>query len=425
MPGQSKSTIRCQGIRPEDRPFNAEQIRQDFPNLHVRASNQPLVYLDNAATTHKPAAVIEAIVQFYTTSNANIHRAVHALGRCATDAYEQSRAKIQAFIGAREPEEIIFVRGATEATNLVAQCIGMHHVSRGDEILVTEMEHHSNIVPWQMLCERTGAVLKHVPVTEEGELCIESFSNLLSSRTKLVAVAHVSNAIGTINPVEKIVELAHGCGAVVIVDGAQAMPHLRVNVEALGCDFYAFSGHKMFGPTGIGVLWGKREWLEQLPPYQGGGEMVQSVSFDRAEYAKLPHRLEAGTPNIAGAIGLGAAVEYLSRIDFDALRKHEADLLQAARAGIAGIPGVKVLGMAEVSVPIISFTIDGMGAHDIASILDQNGIAVRSGHHCAQPLLRRFGCEEMVRASFAFYNLREEVDVFVAGVEEASTAAMS
>jgi len=391
-------------------------VRRDFPVLAGTANGKPLVYLDNAATSQKPKQVIEALTRFYTEENANIHRGVYELSQRATLAYERARANVQRFLNAADPHEIVFVRGATEAINLVATTMARSRFRRDDEIVVSAMEHHSNIVPWQIACELTGARLRVIPMSEAGELDLEAFATLLSERTRLVAVTHVSNSLGTINPVRTIARMAHDAGVPVLVDGAQAAPHLLIDVQDLGADFYAISGHKMFGPTGIGVLYGRAELLEALPPYQGGGEMIRSVTFERTTYAPLPAKFEAGTPHIAGAIGLGAAVDYIRHLSWDWIEQHEHDLLAYATEALTAIPGVRIVGTAREKAAVVSFVMDGIHAHDIGTILDQEGIAIRAGHHCTQPVMDRLGPPATARASFAFYNTRAEVDALAQGV---------
>ncbi|MDD5248338.1 MAG: cysteine desulfurase [Rhodocyclaceae bacterium] len=385
------------------------RLRRDFPILGRSVHGWPLVYLDNAATTQKPRAVIDCEARYYAEYNANIHRGVHQLSQIATDAFEAARTTVQQFINAAHREEIVFVRGTTEAINLVATSYGQHFRA-GDEILVTEMEHHSNIVPWQLLCERSGATLRVAPIDDSGALIPEIFARLLGPRTRLVALAHISNALGTINPVRELVELAHAHGAVVLVDGAQAVPHLPVDVQALDCDFYAFSGHKLYGPTGIGVLYGKQALLEAMPPYQGGGEMIRQVTFARSTYNDLPYKFEAGTPNIAGGIALGAAIDYLAAQGLDAVAAHEQALLDYATGLASEIPGLRLIGTAPHKASILSFVLDDIHPHDIGTVLDGEGVAVRTGHHCAMPVMEHFGVPATVRASFAMYNTREEVD---------------
>lgn len=398
--------------------FDLEKVRSDFPILRERIHGRPLVYLDNAATSQKPDAVIEAIVHYYRHENANIHRGVHLLSQRATESYEAVRSKVQSFLNAAEAREIVFVRGATEGVNLVAQTYGRAHVGPGDEVLITAMEHHSNIVPWQILCEEKGAVLRVVPINERGELQLEQLKMLLGPRTKLIAVSHVSNALGTINPVKWLTRIAHANNVPVLVDGAQAAPHLSVDVQDLDCDFYVFSGHKMYGPTGIGVLYGKAALLEAMPPYQGGGDMISSVTFEKTLYNNVPHKFEAGTPNIAGVIGLGAAIQYVEGIGIDSIGAHEQELLAYATERVEAIPGVRLLGTAAHKAGVLSFIMEGIHPHDIGTILDQEGIAVRTGHHCAQPVMDRFGVPATVRASFGLYNTRAEIDSLLLGLEK-------
>ena len=401
-----------------DLAFDVARLREDFPILRERVHGKPLVYLDNAATTQKPQAVIDAVVRYYAHDNGNVHRGVHTLSQKATDAYEAARSKVQRFINAGAVEEVVFVRGTTEAINLVAQSYARPLLSVGDEILISAMEHHSNIVPWQLVCENTGAVLKVVPVTDSGELDMEAFTTLLGPRTQLVAITQLSNALGTITPIERIIVAAHAMGVPVLVDGAQAVSHLAVDVRTLDCDFYAFSGHKVFGPTGIGVLYGKAKYLNGMPPYQGGGDMIRSVSFAKTEYNDLPYKFEAGTPNIAGAIGLGAALDYVSAVGIDAVTAHEQDLLAFATREASHIPGLRIIGTAPHKASILSFVLDGVHPHDIGTILDRSGVAIRAGHHCAMPLMRRFGIAGTARASFALYNTRDEVEALIAGIDE-------
>jgi cysteine desulfurase/selenocysteine lyase len=398
--------------------FDVSQVRADFPILKVNVHGKPLVYLDNAATSQKPQVVLAAITHYYTAENANIHRGVHALSELATQDHERARIKVQHFIHAADPSEIIFVRGTTEGINLVAQTYGRTHVGAGDEIIISALEHHSNIVPWQILCEQQGARLRVIPVNDSGELLLDEFEKLLGPKTRLVAVAHVSNALGTIVPLRKVVEIAHGKKVPVLVDGAQAAPHLRIDVQALGCDFYTLSGHKMYGPMGIGVLYGKRELLDAMPPYQGGGDMISSVTFEKTLYNKLPYKFEAGTPDVSGAIALGAAIDYLTALDLDRVAAHEHELLLYATKALSSIPGVRLIGTAKSKAAVISFVMDNVHAHDVGTILDQEGIAVRTGHHCAQPLMQRFGVEATARASFALYNTKEEVDALVEGIHK-------
>ena len=398
--------------------FDVERVRADFPILHERIHGRPLVYLDNAATSQKPDAVVQAMSDYYRHDNANIHRGVHLLSQRATEAYEQARNKVQSFLHAGEAREIVFVRGATEAINLVAQTYGRQHVGAGDEVLITAMEHHSNIVPWQILCQEKGATLRVAPINERGELDVEEFKRLLGSRTKIVSLAHVSNALGTINPVKWITRMSHAANVPVLVDGAQAVPHLPVDVQDLECDFYAFSGHKVYGPTGVGVLYGKAALLEAMPPYQGGGDMISSVTFEKTTYNKIPYKFEAGTPNIAGVVGLGAAIAYVDKLGMSEIGAHEHDLLTYATERITAIPGVRLVGTAREKAGVLSFVIDGIHPHDIGTILDQEGIAVRTGHHCAQPVMDRFGIPATVRASFGLYNTRREIDALIDSIEK-------
>ncbi len=416
-PAREARTSDARPARPaKAAPFDVRKVRDDFPILHQKVFGKPLVYLDNAATSQKPRAVIDAITRFYETDNANIHRGLHALSERATSAYEKARGKLRAFVNAAEDREIVFVRGTTEAINLVAHSYGRAHVGPGDEVLITAMEHHSNIVPWQLLCEEKGARLRVAPIEDDGALRLDELERLLTPRTRIVAVAHVSNALGTINPVLRIVEMAHRRDIPVLVDGAQAAPHLKVDVRELGCDFYALSGHKMFGPTGIGILYGRADLLESMPPYQGGGDMIASVSFEKTTYNRLPYKFEAGTPHIAGVIGLGAAVDYLSGLDASGRAAHEEDLLRIATQTIGSLPRVRLVGTARDKTSVVSFVIDGVHPHDIGTVLDRDGIAIRAGHHCAQPLMDRFGVAATARASLALYNTREEIDILAAGL---------
>lgn len=395
-----------------------EQIRRDFPVLHQKVYDRPLVYLDNAATVQKPRAVIDAISDFYAHDYANVRRGVHLLSMRADQAYEGARETIRSFINAADRREIVYVRGATEAINLVAQSFGRTHLQAGDEILVTEMEHHANIVPWQLLCEQLGTVLKVAPINDAGELIMEALARLIGPRTRLVAVAHVSNALGTVNPVADIVRLAHAGGARVLIDGAQAVPHMAVDVRALDCDFYAYSGHKMYGPTGIGVLYGKRELLEAMAPYQGGGEMVKRVSFEEVIYSDLPYKFEAGTPHIAGAVGLAAAIDYMRHIGLDRIAAHEAELLAHATEALQAIPGVRIIGTAAHKAGVISFLMGRAHAHDIGTIMDRQGVAIRAGHHCAMPVMSRFRVPATARASFAVYNTHQDVEALVQAIHK-------
>jgi cysteine desulfurase/selenocysteine lyase len=398
--------------------FDVERVRQKFPILTEKIYGKPLVYLDSAATSQKPQAVIDAISRFFLKENANVHRGVHYLSERATEEYDGARAKVQRFLNAKESCEIIFVRGTTEAINLVAQTYGKTHLAEGDEVLITAMEHHSNIVPWQILCAERGAHLRVAPINDAGELLLEEFEQLIGPKTKLVAVTHVSNVLGTINPIRRIVEIAHARGACVLVDGAQAAPHLKVDVQALGCDFYALSGHKMYGPTGIGVLYGRSELLEEMPPYQGGGDMILSVTFEKTVYNKLPYKFEAGTPNMAGAVGLAAAIAFISGLGHEALAAHEHDVLAYGLRVLCEVQGLQLIGTADAKASVLSFVLDGIHPHDIGTILDREGIAIRTGHHCAQPLMSRFGVAATARASLGCYSRRQDIDALVAGLEK-------
>jgi cysteine desulfurase/selenocysteine lyase len=397
----------------------AEAIRREFPILDETVHGRRLVYLDNAATTQKPRAVIDRLARYYGEENANVHRGVHALADRATEAYERSRASAAAFMNAAGPREIVFVRGTTEAINLAARSFARPRLAAGDEILVTVMEHHSNIVPWQMVCEETGARLEVAPMTDAGELRLDEVARLLGARTRLVAVTHVSNALGTVNPVEAVVELAHARGVPVLVDGAQAVGHMAVDVQALGCDFYAFSGHKMYGPTGIGVLYARGPLLEAMPPWQGGGEMIRSVRFDRSTYRDAPHRFEAGTPHIAGAVGLDAAIEFVRRVGLAHIEAHERELLAYGTEALSTVPGVRLIGHGARKTGILSFALEGVHPHDVGTVLDRAGVAIRAGHHCCQPLMERLGVPGTARASLAVYNTREDIDALVAALREA------
>jgi len=396
--------------------FDVARVRQDFPILSEKIHGKPLVYFDNGATSQKPSCVIDAIDHYYRAENSNIHRGVHQLSERATAAYEAARGKLRGFINARSEQEIIFVRGTTEAINLVAQSYGRAFLQAGDEIIVSAMEHHSNIVPWQMLCQQVGAKLRVIPINHDGEIVMDEYQRLLNDRTKFVSVTHVSNALGTVVPVKQIVDLAHGRGVPVLLDGAQAVPHLPIDVQGLDCDFYAFSGHKMFGPTGVGVLYGRAELLEKMPPYQGGGDMISLVTFEKTHYNVLPYKFEAGTPNIADGIALGAAVDYLRALDWPAVAAHEDRLLRYATAALEQIPTLRIIGTAKEKAGVLSFVFDHVHAHDVGTILDQEGVAVRAGHHCAMPVMQRFGVPATARASFAFYNTIEEVDVLVRAI---------
>ena len=395
---------------------SASGHRENFPVLDQRVHGKPLVYLDNAATTQKPQMVLDAMNQFYQADNSNIHRGVHELSERATRHYEEARVKIQRFLNAADWREIIFVRGATEGINLVAYTYGRKHIGAGDEIVISAMEHHSNIVPWQILCEEKQAILRIAPINQRGELLLDEFEKLLGPRTKLVSVLHVSNALGTINPVAEIVRMAHRHGAPVFIDGAQAVAHMKVDVQALDCDFYALSGHKMFGPTGIGVLYGKAALLNKMPPYQGGGDMISSVTFAKTTYNELPYKFEAGTPNIAGTIGLGAAVDYINEIGLDRIEAYEHELLAYGTAQLERIPGLRLIGTAREKASVLSFVLEGVHPHDVGTILDREGVAVRTGNHCAQPVLEWLGVPATTRASIAFYNTKQDIDALVAGI---------
>ena len=392
------------------------RLRQDFPILHQKVHGKPLVYLDNAASSQKPRQVIEAISRFYAEDYSNIHRAVHLLSERSTRRYEEGRTRVQQFLNARDAREIIFVRGTTEGINLVAQSYGRSRLRAGDEILVSGLEHHSNIVPWQMVAEQTGAVLRVVPINDRGEVPVEEFERLLSPRTRMVAIAHVSNALGTVVPVRRMIEIAHRRGVPVLVDGAQAAPHMKVDVQELDCDFYVFSGHKLYGPTGIGVLYGRESLLEQMPPYQGGGDMIRSVTFEKTTYNTLPYKFEAGTPDIAGVVGLAAALDYVGETGLERIAAYESELLAYATQRLAGVDGLKIIGTAREKAAVISFVLEGVHPHDAGTVLDREGIAVRTGHHCAQPVMQRFGIAATTRASLAFYNTREEVDALARGI---------
>jgi cysteine desulfurase/selenocysteine lyase len=402
--------------QPEVR-FDVAKIRKDFPILEQKVNGKPLVYLDNAATSQKPQSVIDALVRYYSTNNSNVHRGVHTLSQLATDDYEEARGKVRAFLNAAEDREIVFVRGATEGINLVAQTFGRTNIGQGDEIIISAMEHHSNIVPWQLLCQERGAHLRIVPVDDAGELLIDEYERMLGPRTKLVSMTHVSNALGTVNPAKQIVGMAHRHGVPVLLDGAQAVPHCPVDVQDLGCDFYVFSGHKLYGPTGIGVLYGRAELLEAMPPYQGGGEMIKSVTMEKTVYGDIPNKFEAGTPNIAGSIGLGVAIDYINDLGIDWIAAYEQELLEYGTDCLSGLSTVRIIGTAPVKSGILSFVMDGVHPHDIGTILDREGIAVRTGHHCAQPLMERYGILATSRASLAFYNTKEEIDALVKGLD--------
>jgi cysteine desulfurase/selenocysteine lyase len=399
--------------------LDVERVRADFPILLSRVHGKPLVYLDNAATAQKPQVVLDRLAQYYSSENANVHRGVHHLSEIGTRAYEETRAKAQCFLNAAHSREIVFVRGTTEAINLVAATHGRTAIGEGDEIVVSAMEHHSNIVPWQMLAEQTGARLRVIPMNDDGELLVDEYEKLLGPRTKLVSVVHVSNSLGTINPAKRIIEMAHDRGALVMLDGAQAAPHLNVDVQDLDCDFYAFSGHKLFGPTGIGILYGKEALLEKMPPYQGGGEMIQSVTFEKTTYADLPAKFEAGTPHIAGVVGLGAAIDYVNNLGLERIGAYEDELLAYGTEQLSTIDHLTMIGTAEKKASILSFVLEGVHPHDTGTILDNEGIAIRTGHHCTQPVMQRFGIPATARASLAFYNTRSEIDALVGGIRRA------
>ncbi|MBC8123951.1 MAG: cysteine desulfurase [Gemmatimonadaceae bacterium] len=413
-----KLTVDAPVLKPDAVPFEVERIREDFPILLQKVHGKPLVYLDNAASTQKPQVVIDTMTRFYSEYYSNVHRGVHQLSQLSTEAHEAVREKVRQLLNARSQREIIFVRGCTEGINLVAQTYGRKHLQAGDEILISAMEHHSNIVPWQMICEEKKAHLRVAPINDAGEIIVEEYEKLLSERTRLVALVHLSNALGTINPVRELIELAHRRGIPVLVDGAQAIPHLSVDVQELDCDFYVFSAHKLFGPTGVGVLYGKEALLDAMPPYQGGGDMIRSVSFEKTDYNVLPYKFEAGTPDIAGAIGLGAAIDYVQEIGLETISAYEHDLLTYATEAIQQVPGVRLVGTAAQKASVLSFVLAGVHPHDIGTILDRDGIAIRVGHHCAQPVMKRFGVPATARASFAFYNTRAEVDTLVAGLHK-------
>jgi cysteine desulfurase / selenocysteine lyase len=399
-------------------PFQALRIRADFPILGQQIQGHPLVYLDNAATAQKPRSVIDALSRYYTDQNANVHRGVHHLSQVATDAYEAARRKVKQFINAKTDIECIFVKGTTDGINLIAHSYGRQNIKQGDEIIVSEMEHHSNIVPWYMLCEETGAKLRVIPINDQGELCMDTYKSLFNERTKLVTVVHISNVLGTVNPAKELVQIAHAHNVPIHLDGAQAVPHQRVDMQKLDCDFYTFSGHKLFGPTGIGILYGKEHLLDTMPPYQGGGSMIQNVSFEKITYGVLPNKFEAGTPHIAGAIGLGAAIDYLNNIDFSGAEVYESELLEYAHGLLGQVPGLKFIGMAENKVGVLSFVMKDIHPHDVGTILDQDGVAIRAGHHCAQPIMKHFDIPAATRASLAFYNTREDIDALAKGLHK-------
>jgi len=398
------------------KPFNVQRIREDFPILKQIINGKPLIYLDNAATSQKPRAVIDAMNRYYMEENSNIHRGVHYLSELATQSYEAARIKIQRHINAAHPQEVIFVRGTTEAINLVAHSYGRYNFKAGDEIIISAMEHHSNIVPWQLLRDEKDIAIRIIPINDKGELFIDKYEKMFNERTKLVAVVHVSNVLGTINPVKEMIEIAHRNSVPVLVDGAQAVPHMLVDVQDLDCDFYAFSGHKMYGPTGVGVLFGKLNLLEAMPPYQSGGDMIRSVSFEKTIYNDLPHKFEAGTPNIAGGVGMGATIDYINQIDYDAAIQHEHRLMIYATEALLTIKGLRIIGTAKEKSSAISFVLENIHPHDIGTILDDDGIAIRTGHHCAQPLMKCFEVPATARASFGIYNTKEEIDALVKGI---------
>jgi len=401
----------------ETSTLDLNKIRGDFPILRQTVNGNPLVYLDNGATSQKPQSMIDAIVNYYTTTNSNVHRGVHTLSQQATDGYEGARAKIQKFINAGDEKEIIYTRNTTEGINLVAHSYGRKNIGPGDDIIVSNMEHHSNIVPWQMLCEENGANLLVVPIDDTGVLIMDEYQKMLSPKTKLVSITHVSNALGTILPAKQIVKMAHDVGSPVLLDGAQAVPHMPVDMQDIDCDFYVFAGHKLFGPTGIGVLYGKAEYLDAMPPFLGGGEMIKSVTFEKTIYNDLPYKFEGGTPDIAGAIGLGAAIDYVTNLGFDRITAHEDELLRYGTEALSKIEGVRIVGTAAHKAGILSFVMDKAHPHDIGTILDEQGIAIRTGHHCAQPVMQRFQIPATARASFAFYNNKEDIDALVKGID--------
>ena len=399
--------------------IDVEKVRADFPVLHQTVNGKPLVYLDNASTSQKPQAVIDSLVQYYSADNSNVHRGVHTLSQRATDHYEEARTKVRNFLNAESDHEIIYVRGTTEGINLVAYSFGRQNIGEGDEVIVTAMEHHSNIVPWQILCQEKGAYLKVIPINDQGELLMDEYEKLLSPRTKLVSIVHQSNALGTINPAKEIIDMAHSRGVPVLLDGAQSVQHLPIDVRGLGCDFFAFSGHKLYGPTGIGVLYGKAEMLDSMAPYQGGGEMIKSVTFEKTIYNDLPHKFEAGTPDIAGAIGLGAAIDYVSNLGMGNIQAYEHELLEYGTECLSSIEGLSIIGTAKEKGAVLSFVMEGIHPHDIGTILDMEGIAVRTGHHCAQPVMDRFEIPATARASLGLYNTKEEIDALVKGIDRA------
>lgn len=406
-------------FRERMKKFNVNDIRKDFPILSREVNGKPLVYLDNGASSQKPQIVIDTISRYYSNENANIHRGVHTLSQVATAAYEEGRKKIQKWINAELSEEVIFTKGTTDGINMISSAWGRSNLQKGDEVIITEMEHHSNIVPWQMICDEREAILKVIPVNDSGELMMEEFKKLISPKTKMVALVHISNTLGTINPVKDVIDLAHSVGAKVLVDGAQQVAHAAPNVRDLDVDFYVFGLHKMFGPTGVGILYGKKALLDAMPPYQGGGDMIKEVTFEKTTYNELPHKLEAGTPNISGGIATAAAVDYIESLDWEAIHIHEKELLDYATSELTKIEGLKIIGEAIKKASVISFIVDGIHAYDIGVIVDKMGVAVRTGHHCTQPLMNRFGIQGTVRASFAFYNTKEEVDLLIVALRRA------
>jgi cysteine desulfurase/selenocysteine lyase len=414
--GLMPMTLSTQAAQKTIRTFPVDKIRKDFPLLDMNVHGKPLVYLDNAATTQKPKEVIDALHYYYINENANVHRGIHYLSELATQEYEAARKKVRLFLNAADDREIVFTRGVTESVNLVASTFGRTNVRQGDEVLISGLEHHSNIVPWQLLCEEKGAALRVIPINDDGDLMMEEVPHLLSERTKIVALGHVSNALGTVNPIRQIIAMAHERDIPVFIDGAQAAPHMKIDVRELDCDFYAFSSHKTFGPTGIGVLFGKARFFESMPPYQGGGDMIKSVTFEKTSFNDIPYKFEAGTPHIAGAVGLAAAIDYLSLLDWELLAEHERELLRYATDALGAIDGVHIIGNAREKVGVISFTLDGVHPHDIGSIVDREGVAIRTGHHCAQPIMQRFGISATARASFALYNTKKEIDVLVGAI---------
>jgi len=399
-------------------PYDVFAIRKDFPILRQKVYGKPLIYLDNAATAQKPQVVIDTLRRYYERTNSNVHRGVHALSQRATEEFENTREKIRDFIDASDTREIVFVRGTTEGINLIAVSYGDSHVSAGDEVVVSEMEHHSNIVPWQLLCERKGAHLKVIPMNDDGELLIDEYAKLLTPKTKIVSLVYVSNSLGTINPVKQMIEMAHKKGICVVIDGAQAAPHLAVSVRELDCDFYVFSSHKMYGPMGVGVVYGKQELLEKMPPYQGGGDMIKSVTFAKTIYNTLPFKFEAGTPNVGDVLGLGAVVDYLQHIGYPAIAEHERDLLEYATARLSTVDGIRLIGTAKDKLGVVSFVLDGVHPHDLGTIVDREGIAIRTGHHCTQPIMQHYNLPATSRASFGIYNTRDEVDALVASIDK-------